>query len=556
MAVSEGIAIGTLVCHDKSEESVPEFPIAQAEVDREISRYRRALSSSRKDLHDLQDFLAKEGAKEAVTIIDTHIQMLDDPVMTTLVEEKIRDSLKNTESVFKAVITDYERQFSRVKDAFFRERLSDVQDLSSRIMHNLGGQAKEVPSDPSDAIIFAKEFIPSETASVSQTSVSAFLSQIGGNTSHAALIARAKGIPFVVDIDVEELKEGVTVIVDGLEGEVILSPKPSTLKAYQKLLLKLQKTGEELKKKGERSETQDGLPIEVFANVESPSDLEHLPSCQGVGLVRTEFLFGNTPLPQITEANQIQAYRAILDAGKGIPTTFRVFDVGGDKPVQGNLPEDNPALGYRGIRYLLHEKGLFKTQIRALLKAHDGETCRILFPLITDVEELREAKGYMAATLDELGVAVDVKYGAMIEVPAAALMADLLAKECDFLSIGTNDLIQFTLASDRSNQVVSPLYKSSHPSVLRLLRTIALHAESQATPVGICGEMASNPLYTALLVGLGLRHLSCAPRYIPVIQATLAQFTLEEAKRLAKNALQFSSSDEIHRDLIAQYQSN
>lgn len=566
--ISGGIAIGNLFyIEGLQEEIVPEFSIPNAEVEKEIGRYRRAILSSREDLHDLQRFLAKEGSTEAVSIIDTHIQMLEDPFMTTFMEKKIRQRMKNTETVFRSVMIDYEKEFSKVKDSFFKQRLLDVKDLSQRILRNLHPRKSlETEDIPENSIIFTKELIPSSTAQASKWEVKGFITEIGGTTSHAALIARSKGIPYVANISIDTLYslKSCLVIIDGKTGVVIVNPHEATLEKYKQAL----KNSEKKEEKNEHAEdheteTVDGVKVEVLANIENLSDLDLLVpyNAEGIGLFRSEFLFFGKELHTFSEEDQFILYQQVMEKAKGMPVVFRTFDVGGDK---GNInqyePEPNPALGCRGIRFLLRNRDIFSEQLRALLRVSLDGDLRILLPMISDLEELYIAKEMIqeiALQLRSEGheIADEIPIGCMIEVPSAAYMAQAIARECDFLSIGTNDLIQYTLAADRATEEVNAYYRPTHPSILRMILHIIQEANHQNTPVSLCGEMASDPNLVPLLLGLGIRKLSCSSRFIPEIKKLVSNLSIEKLKSFTNKALDLETAREVEEFLEEAYKS-
>lgn len=563
--VSEGIAIGVLVFLPHSEKSdIPEFPITTGEVEGEIARYRRALSSSRDDLKKLQASLAREGSEEVVSIIDTHIQMLEDPLMTTDMERKIKEMLKNTESVFQVVVTDYQKKFSQAPDSFFQQRMVDVKDLSQRVLRNLCQPQKAVFDEiPPNSIIFAKELIPSDTASIQASQVGAFVTEKGGGeTSHVALIARAKGIPYVASIDIAALQNAQSkcVIVDGLTGDIILNPSHTTLKRYEKLKHRLRKRYQRLEKDNHLpSETIDGYPIQIFANINSIEDVDliHYHKASGVGLFRSEYLFLQDKRFFLDEEAQTAYYEQLLKRAQGLPIVVRVFDVGGDKYADffKDLPkEPNPVLGLRGIRFLIRRKELFKTQLRAIYRASPLGDIRILLPLIADIHELREVKQIIEEVRGELKAEgttykEEIPLGCMLEVPSAVLICDSLAQESDFLAIGTNDLVQYTLGIDRSSPT-SDFYSPIHPSILRMIKMSILEGKRFQKQVTICGEIAADPLFTALLIGLGVQNFSCASRFIPLVKRTVRQYTLVEACQIAEQALTLKTSVEISSFLL------
>ncbi len=564
--VSEGIAIGIPVFLSSEGEEVPDFPITTGEVETEIARYRQALSSSRFDLKKLQDDLTEEGSSEIASIIGTHIEMLDDPLMTTHMESKIREMLKNTEAVFHTVIHDYEQRFSETPDGFFKQRLTDVRDLSQRVLRNLCDSNKvSFDEIPQDAIVFAKELIPSDTASIQASRISAFVTQSGGGTSHAALIARAKGIPYVssVSMDVLEKSNGSCVIVDGRTGDIILNPSADTIEKYEKLKKRLMKQYQQLEKdKDLPAETLDGYHVELFANINNLGDLElaHHHCATGIGLFRSEYLFLKDPALFFDEKGQIEEYRKIFDQAQGLLMTFRVMDLGGDKysdlfPEMSREP--NPVLGCRGIRFLLRRRDVFRVQLRAVLQAGVGHRIRFLLPLITDIHELREVKIIIQGIKEELRkegalFLEETPIGCMLEVPSAVLICDALAQESDFLALGTNDLIQYMLGIDRSNPGMSDFYYPTHPGVIRMIRMTLLETKRYAKSITLCGEMASNPLFTALLLGMGVRQFSCAPRFIPLIKRTIRHLSLVDAVDIAEHVLTLRTSADISNYLHAE----
>ncbi len=560
--VSEGIAIGPpFFLSIVQEESFPEFSIATSEIDEEIARYRRALFSSRKDLELLQSDLAYEGLLDAVTIIDTHIQMLEDPLMTTHMEERIRHMRQNTESVFRSVISEFEARFSQTVDSFFQQRLIDVMDLSKRILGHLCQKEKLMLGEiPADAVVCANELVPSQTASVQASQVGAFVTQTGGGNSHAALIARAKGIPYVSGIDVQLLhhQRGKTVIVDGMTGRVILNPSLKTLERYQTLKKHLDANDQQLKNQlSLPAQTQDGYPVRVLANVGVLGDLDIVQSqgAQGVGLFRTEYLLLEKGGPLPSEEEQYTLYARLLDLAPNMPIVIRVFDFGGDKnfyPFEEFKNEPNPLLGCRGIRFLLRHPDVFSAQLRAILRLAQQANVHILLPLISDIQELRAAKKIIDALQAEMDLPKAVPIGCMVEVPSAVFICDGLMEECDFLSIGTNDLIQYTLGIDRSNPLMSALDFPAHPSIVRMIKMMTSEARRRSKPLAICGEIASQPLFIPLLIGLGVDELSCAPRYIPLVKHTIRQCSLIDCSRLAEEVLQLSDSVEIAR-VLRQY---
>jgi phosphotransferase system enzyme I (PtsI) len=565
--VSDGIAIGIPFFLNPVEEEIPQFSITLKDVDGEIQRYRSALFSSRADLQQLRKNLAEEVSEDAATIIETHIQMLDDPLITNHMEDKIRQTLRNSESVFHSVITDYEKRFSTKTDAFFQERLADVMDLAHRVLgHLCPSKGNSLLNVPFNSIVFAKELIPSHTASAESSRVNAFVTHSGGGNSHAALIARAKGIPYVACIDVGALQNisARCVIVDGQSGEVIFNPKPETLEAYKQRKTRLKTSFQLLQKELKYdSETIDGCSIQVYANIGNIGDLENIQQYgpEGVGLFRTEYLFFQHRHLISSEEEQYDAYVKLIQKVGDMPVVIRVFDVGGDKNPElfsEGEKEPNPVLGCRGIRFLLRHPEIFKIQLRAILRAAIHGDVRILLPLISDIGELETSKVLIAEisrdlTLEGIPFKANIPLGSMIEVPSAVLICDTLAKSSDFLSIGTNDLVQYTLGIDRSNPAMGDFCYPAHPSVLRMIKMVNTEAKRHGRTVTICGEIASNPLFVPLLIGLGVDQLSCSPRYIPIVKRAIRQTSLLSAYELAQRVLRLNSTMEVSQALLEAY---
>lgn len=558
--ISEGIAIGVLVFLEQESDRIPDFPISTGEVEGEINRYRNALSSSRADLKKLQEDLSEEGSKEVALIIGTHIQMLDDPLMTTHMETKIREMLKNTEAVVNTVMGEYEKRFNQATtDAFFKQRLLDIKDLSLRVLNKLcASQKTSLETISPNSIVFTKELKPSYTASTPYSKIGAFVTEDGGGTSHAAIIARAKGIPYVSNINLDLLHqaEGRPVIVDGLTGDIIINPTKKTLDKYQKLRNRLTAYYDDLEKDHSLpAETYDGLRIHLYANINTANDIDQLfhHGGEGVGLFRSEYLFMRDSSLLFDEERQYLIYRKMFRKIQGLSLTFRVLDLGGDKEIpyfSEMLKEPNPVLGCRGIRFLLRRKDILTTQLQALIRAAAGHRIQILLPIISDVEEFREVKNLILSIQNELKIKgvehqQNLPIGCMLEVPSAILICDILAQESDFLSLGTNDLIQYTLGIDRNNPGMSDFYYPTHPGIIRMIKMTILEAKRCQKTVTICGEIASNPLFTPLLIGLGVEHFSCASRFIPLIKRTIRYLSIVQCYKIAEHILSLKTSSEI-----------
>ncbi|MBN4066799.1 phosphoenolpyruvate--protein phosphotransferase [Simkania negevensis] len=566
-----GVAIGKPFVFTFSDDLVPEFSISSNEVKREITRYQKALDASRQDIIRLKDQLENEGPLEGILIMEAHLQMMQDPLITTRIEEEIRTTRKNAEYIFQIAIDEYEEKFNKIPNKFFRDRFKDIQDISRRIMQHLRKSVRITLADiPPNSIVFTHELSPSDTAEALSSSIKAFVVQEGGETSHAAIMAKAKGIPYVVNVNFgttlgqAELK---SVIVDGRTGEVIIHPTQRTLAKYRDLQKQLDIHLTNLESNGTlESETIDGYKVLLSANIEmfEEFDMLHKYGGEGVGLFRSEYLFSfNDDFPN--EEEQYVLYRQIVEKMKGLPVVIRTFDIGGDKfrSFQQSFThvEDNPFLGCRAIRFMLKQQEAFKNQLRAILRAGALGEVSIMFPMVSGLPELLEAKQLLKETCMELkseGIetAEHIRIGCMIEVPSAAITCDILAKECDFLSIGTNDLVQYSLAVDRGNHAMSYLYSPTHPSVIRLIKMIVAEGNRNGIPVSICGEIGADPRFTSLLLGLGVHELSVASRYIPIVKNAIRNTSIVEATELAEKALGMPTAAEIKNMLVEEYRKN
>jgi len=560
IAISQGIAIGKFFFMPQAEELISECDIEQLEVECEIERFRRAVLRAKEEVLWLQGKLAGDGVTEGVAILEAHLLIMSDSSMNLQVESTIDELKKNAEFAYQLVVNRYKKRFSMLGDIFFRERVAELQDVSSRILGCLRDDTKRSLVDiPSNSILFAEELSALHVAEASLSRVKAFVTRYGSCTSHAAIVSIAKGIPLVTNIDLElafGLDGETDVIVDGNEGKVFIHPGEATQKKYSKAFKKI--AFHRLQSSSNKSmgfETYDGHHVRLSANVEMIQELEmlHAHGGSGVGLFRSEYAFlshGQFP----TEDEQFVLYRDIVESMKGLPIVIRTFDLGGDKYMAcQQIPyENNPFLGLRAIRFLLQERALFKSQLKAVLRALNYGNVSVMFPLITSLSELLDAKMLLQeAKLEvetEFGVKLSqVRIGCMIEVPSAALITDLIAKECDFISIGTNDLVQYTLAVDRGNHALSSLYTPAHPSILRLIKHIVLEANHQGIPVTVCGEVASDTRFTALLLGLGIDEFSVGPRHLAVVKNAIRNTSIVQACKLADRALELTTPQDIQQ---------
>lgn len=555
--ICTGIAIGRPFFFSVPEDNVPEFLVSSDKIDHEVDRYYKALKSSQQDLLFLRTRLQKEGGQEAVSILSSHLEMIYDPLMTTQVEEAIREKGKNTEYAFKSVINEYEKKFSKITDAFFRERLKDFQDISRRIIGHLRKREQcKLSQLTSPAVVFAHELSPSDTAEANTDVIEAFVTRTGAETSHVAIMARAMGIPFVSNVDFPDLSISIPpqVIVDGRFGHVIINPTKQSLNYYleEQKKLKIEVVG--FQKAGVlAAETLDGHKTRLSANVEMIGELDTFLQYggEGIGLFRSEYLFlARDAFPP--EDEQFCVYRNVVEKVAGYRSVIRTFDIGGDKLGNFHMTryEKNPYLGCRAVRLMRREYEVFKTQMKAILRASAFGEVGILFPMISGITELRECKVVLEEAKAELlrkGIPFSrsIPIGCMVEVPSAAITCDILAKECDFLSIGTNDLVQYVLAADRDNAAVRYLYTPTHPSILRLIKMVVEEGNRFNIPVSICGEIAADPRFTPLLIGLGLQELSIAPPALPTIKERIRSLKLIDAQNVAIEALACATPIEV-----------
>jgi phosphoenolpyruvate-protein phosphotransferase (PTS system enzyme I) len=555
---SPGIAVGRVLRLDeRGRHQFYYIGVSAAQARMEVRRLREALQEARGQLQDIKVRLAKELGYEHSFILDAHLLMLDDARLIEELENDIRTRRVNAEWAVRSVTDRAIDAYRQVSDLYLRERTSDLEDVATRILTILSGHDKfDLSKLDQDVIIVARNIWPSTVAELDFNRVLGFATNTGGLTSHSAIIARSLGIPAVVGLhDVTRLaKTGNSIIIDGSEGCVILRPtKPVSIAYIAKRKREASRRARPTLDKTLVAETTDGVRITLRANVELPTEIESLAlfGAEGVGLYRSEFLF-LTRLPDLPgEDEQYQVYRKLAEATGEAGANIRVFDLGGDKlTLEGFEAEQNPALGLRAIRLSLKAEQVFRTQLRAILRANLHGRLRVVLPLISTITELREAKRIIADVKQELAEAriehkAELPIGVMIEVPAAALMADVFAREADFLSVGTNDLIQYILAVDRANENVAHLYQPLHPAILRTIAHLVRITESQQVPLELCGEMAADPLQAIALIGLGIRTLSLVPGSIPLVKNAIRSVELERVRSLMKDAMRLTSSAEV-----------
>ena len=556
IAASSGIAIGPVM---HIQEATNDFSrkVAPEEAPREKERFVKAQNLAVVQLDVLQKHMATTVGEQEAEVFAAHKLMVEDPSLVEAVFADIETNYASAEAAVEVATEEIANMFAAIDDEYMRERAADVKDIGKRLLRILQGQTDEVKYE---GILVATDLLPSDTASIDFASVSGFITALGGKTSHSSILARAAGLSAVVGVGnvIEKLVDGDMVIVDGHNGQVLVNPEESIIEQYRQQMEKERARAVKLAQVGHLpSITVDGHHIEIASNIGTPADMEKVVAAgaDGVGLFRTEFLFlDKTTVP--TEEEQVESYRAVLNAMPDKKIVIRTLDAGGDKqlPFIGGLPEANPALGLRAIRLCMVYKDVFKTQLRALLRAGVDGKLHIMFPMIATLDELLAAKALLKEVADELaqeGIAhrADVPVGIMIEVPSAAVIADVLATEVDFFSIGTNDLVQYTMAADRMNEHVAWLSDYFQPPVIRLIANVAKAAKEHGKWVGMCGEMAGDSLATPLLVGLGLTELSMNGRSVPVVKHLVRQLDIKQAQEWANQVLTLRTTAEIKKKL-------
>lgn len=559
---SPGIAIGPAYVETPIDVDPAARSIAPEETESEVARFHAAVAQSKEQLEAIRNRIADLHVPEPRLILDTHLLILEDEMLVGDTARVIRGEKVAAEVALRTTMDKVRSAFESITDEYFRERVNDVDQVAERILRNLAGHVDGAPlaERARGNVIVHHDLTPADTAQLRRGMVLGFVTDTGGKTSHTVIMARSLEIPAVVGAAraTGEIDEGATVILDGAAGIVIVDPDESTLEDYRRRKQVLEDREKRLRVDAKRpAVTRDGVRVNLHANLELPQEAETAVECgaDGVGMFRTEFLFMNRrDLPD--EEQQYQAYRQVVEAMAGKPTTIRTLDIGGDKLFSpADRPsEANPALGLRAVRYCLKEPALFRTQLRAILRAADHGPVRILVPLVSGLDELRRTKVEIEAARASLvaeGLSVPaVETGVMIEVPSAALLADLIAREVDFFSLGTNDLIQYSLAIDRGNEEVAYLYEPMHPAMLRLLKMVLDAAHASGRRVNLCGEMGGEPQYLPVLLGLGLRDISMHAAQIPRMKRWISSIDIETSKKIAAKALTLPTSKEI-RDFVA-----
>ncbi len=546
---------------DDEEPTIPRYAIAESELDAEWDRFVVAVGKAKDDVGALRDRAVREMGQEHGAIFDSHLVMLEDPDLLESIEESLRSSLLNMEWIVHQYAQAIVKRLEGLDDPVLQERTVDVHDITRRILNHLMFRERFSLADlSSDVVLVARNLLPSDMIAMNRSMVRAIVMDAGGKTSHTAILARAFEIPAVLGLggSARAIKNGEVVIVDGNTGDVRVQPDPQTLERYERIRARMAERDETLSGLASLpARTLDGKDVLIKANIEVPEEtgsvLRH--GAQGIGLFRSEFLFlqpGRAP----SEESQFAAYGRVIEAMGDRPVTIRTLDVGGDKVVPDLAIEEekNPLLGWRAIRYCLSDKELFQSQLRAILRASVSGDARIMFPMISGPVELDSALAQLEEAKAECrrrgqGFREDIPVGIMIEVPSAAMIADILAPKVDFFSIGTNDLIQYTIAVDRGNERVAYLHEPFHPAVVRLVKKVIDDGHAAGIPVSMCGEMASDPFAAVVLLGLGLDEFSMSAVSVPDVKRTIRSIGFAEAEAVANEVLKLSSHRETEEFL-------
>ncbi|MGB0408929.1 MAG: phosphoenolpyruvate--protein phosphotransferase [Opitutales bacterium] len=548
IAASPGVAHGTALVYLQKQLDVPCYELKADVLEEELGRFDRAILQTRSEITEVRDKIAATLGEGEARIFDAHLLVLEDSALLEEVTAELKSSRMNIECCYNKVAQRYISFFNSMEDDYLKERVADIRDVSRRLLHNLTGTQKiSLGSLAEDCILISEDISPTDTADMNRDKLLGFITDAGGKTSHSVIMARSMGIPAVVGTHdaTTRIKNGDSLLVDGHQGLIVINPSQDRLFTYGQLATERKKRDEIIIKAiDEPSASKDGVPLALMANVEGAREMEQVVQMKadGVGLFRTEGIFlRHHGYP--SEAVQYDEYMAVAEAAGNNPVIIRTLDVGGDKTIgDESVKEDNSFMGFRAIRFCLENLDIFKTQLRAILRASVRGNIKIMYPMVSGVGELRRANEVLASVKDELRekqLEFDdaIEVGAMVEVPSAATIVDLLAAETDFLSIGTNDLIQYLMAVDRLNDRVAHLYEPAHPAVLRTLKAIIDGGRAANTPVSICGEIAGDPVFAGLLLGMGASSLSMTSSVLPEVKYFIRHVDSGDARKLVDEVL-------------------
>jgi phosphoenolpyruvate-protein phosphotransferase (PTS system enzyme I) len=557
IAVSPGVAIGEVLVMDNEGFRIPRRFLPRDAVEDELERLNKAFEAAIAEIERHRDRVSEQLGKDSAAIFSAHIQMLNDRGLRSKLEEMVRQRHYSPEYSVSRALRHYAKVIQALEGDYMPERATDIFDIEKRLLRHLFGKRREeLAHINAEVLVLAHTLTPSETSNLNPKFVKGFVTEIGGAGSHTAIVAEALGIPAIVGIGpfLTNVSGGETAIIDGYQGCLILHPDEETIARYRHEVVQYKSHAAKLEKLRDLpAETADKVRIQLLGNIEFPYEVEQCQKrgANGIGLYRTEFLFLSRDT-EPTEEEQTAAYTAVATALSGQPVVMRTIDLGADKMPGMPFPEDeaNPFLGLRSIRLALKNPEMFRTQLRAILRASTTGNISIMFPLVSNLLELKHAKTLLREAredLDEEGVAFDrdLKVGMMVEVPSAVMMLDHFCEEVDFFSIGTNDLIQYALAVDRSNKDVAGLYTAADPSVLRLINMAVKTAKEHEVPISMCGQMCGNPLYTMLLLGIGLRSMSVTPAALPEIKQVCRRISIQDCERVAERALELESARDV-----------
>ena len=560
IAASPGVAHGTALLYLQKELDVPSYDLAPEAIDSEIERFDQAILQTREEITAVRHKVAASLSEGEARIFDAHLMVLEDSALLDEVNSELRSTNKNVESCYHQIAQRYISFFSSMEDEYLKERVTDIRDVSRRLLQNLIGMNKSNLGElAAHSIIVSEDITPSDTADMDRSKLLGFITDAGGQTSHSVIMARSMRIPAVVGLHnaTKAIQSGDQILVDGYDGIVVINPSEKRLFKYGKLASERRKLDEiYISVISEPSETKDGSPLGLMSNIEGAHEMEQVVAMRsnGVGLFRTEGIFlrhhGYPP-----ESVQYDEYAAVVAAAGDEPVIIRTLDIGGDKTLgDGGTQEDNSFMGFRAIRFCLGNQDIFKTQLRAILRASAKGNVKIMYPMISGVAELRHANQILEAVkvdlrAENLAFNEAIEVGAMVEIPSAAAIIDLLAAEADFFSIGTNDLIQYLMAVDRLNDRVAHLYEPAHPAVLRTLKMIIDEANRLGKPVSVCGEIAGDPIYASLLLGMGATSLSLTSSLLPEVKYFIRNVKIEDARALVEEVLQINDPVAVVRRL-------